>query len=421
MTEPGSGVLAVVLAGGRGTRLMPLTAHRAKPDVPFGARHRIIDFVLSNLVNGGCRDILVITQYRNESLDGYLRAAWHGRSVPQGCGSGTVRVTPLSSRQVPGGSTGSADALYRNLDVIEAYAPAQVLLFGADHVYRMDPRPLLGQHTAQRAGVTVAAVRQPLARADQFGVIEAAACGTRIAAFREKPKDATGLPDAPDQVYASMGNYAWRADTLADALRADAADPDSGHDVGGDLIPAMVARGVAGVYDFSAHRLPGSRGGRGDGYWRDVGTLDEYHAAHMDVLGDEPVFDLDDPHWPIGVPTATAWFGPQSAAAAGSGCLIAPNATVAGTVHRSVLAPGVRVDRSARVESSVLMGDVHVGAGSVIRNAVVDHGIHLAPGTRIGVEARADRERYTVTDRGVVVVGRAQAELPESFSVVLAR
>ena len=424
-------VLAIVLAGGRGSRLMPLTSHRAKPDIAFGPRHRIIDFVLSNLVNGGCRDIVVITQYQSQSLDRYLRTAWHGRSVPTlpalrgpagaGGSDGPVRVTPVPSRQPPGAAGGSADALYRNLDLIEAAEPEHVLLFGADHVYRMDPRHMLDEHAARGCGVTVAAVRQPLAIADQFGVIDTAADGRRIAAFREKPAHAVGLPDAPDRVYASMGNYAWRADALADALRSDAADPASGHDVGGDLIPAMVAAGRAGVYDFSTNALPGG-GARGRGYWRDVGTLDAYHAAHMDVLGDEPVFDMADPNWPIGIPGArcTAGTEPDTGTDTGPdpgpgpqrsvGSLMAADVTVTGSVHRSVLSPGVQVNRAARVESSILMNDVHIGAGCVIRNAIIDRGVHIAPGTLIGVDPRADRHRYTVTAHGVVIVAQPPSQ-----------
>jgi glucose-1-phosphate adenylyltransferase len=395
-------VLAIVLAGGKGSRLMPLTSHRAKPAVPFGAYHRIIDFVLSNLVNGGYDDILVITQYRSKGLDGYLRTAWDGGLSAGPVPGRRVRVTPLPSRQAPGGNGGSADALHRNLDAIESCAPEHVLLFGADHVYRMDPRQMLAQHVAHGAGVTVAAVRQPIALADQFGVIDAASDGRRIEAFREKPADAAGLPDAPDQVYASMGNYAWRTDALLAALRADAADPASAHDVGGNLIPAMVAQGSAGVYDFTGNRIPGTSR-RGYGYWRDVGTLDAYHEAHMDVLGADPLFDLANPHWPIGAPGALR---PAPSREAGPGSVVGPGVMIAGSVHRSVLSSGVRVDRSAQVDSCVLMDDVHVGAGCVIRNAVVDQGVTLAPGTRIGLDAEADRARYTVTEGGVVIVGR---------------
>ena len=420
MDTPNSNALAVVLAGGQGSRLMPLTAHRAKPAVPFGAHHRIIDFVLSNLVNGGYADILVITRYRNKGLDGYLRATWDGRPCPGGTPGRTVRVTPLPSRQVPGEGSGSADALYRNLAAIEAGAPEHILLFGADHVYRMDPRQMLDQHVAHGAGVTVAAVRQPIGLAGRFGVIDAAADGRRIAAFREKPARAVGLPDAPDQVYASMGNYAWRTDALVEALRADAANPASAHDVGGDLIPAMVAVGAAGVYDFTGNRVPGTHAG-GRGYWRDVGTLDAYHEAHMDVLSADPLFDLANPQWPIGaqdgrgpMPSSRA-AGPQ---AAGSGCVVGAGAVIAGSVNRSVLSSGVRVDRSAQVDSCVLMDGVHVGPGCVIRNAIVDHGVSLAPGTKIGVDPGADRARYTVTERGVVVVGRSSAVRPAQLAGV---
>jgi glucose-1-phosphate adenylyltransferase len=397
--------LAVVLAGGRGSRLMPLTSHQAKPAVPFGARHRLVDVVLSNLANGGYREILVITQYQNQSLDDYLRRSWHGHPSPDD--AGPLSVDTLPSRQVPGGPAGSADALYRNIDVIESAAAEHILLFGADHVYRMDPRQLMAQHAAHGAGVTVAAVRQPLALANQFGVIDAAANGLGIAAFREKPASATGLADAPDQVYASMGNYAWRTDALLDALRQDAVDPDSSHDVGGDLIPAMVAAGSAQVYDFTRNRIPGAAP-REQGYWRDVGTLDAYHAAHMDVLGDDPLFALSNPEWPIGAPLSQRR---EAARTVLSGNVVARDISVSGSVRRSVISPGVHVAPTARVDSSVLMDSVHIGEGCIVRNAVLDRGVRLAPGTRIGVDLEADRARYTVTQGGVVVVGQRSRPL----------
>jgi len=335
-----------------------------------------------------------------------------GRSPPDGrpaAGRGSLRCPAVRPWA---GATGSADALHRNLDAIEALSPDHVLVFGADHVYRMDPRQMLDQHVARGAGVTVSAVRQPIELAHQFGVIDAAADGQRIAAFREKPAHAAGLSDAPDQVFASMGNYAWRTDTLAEALRADAADPTSAHDVGGDLIPAMVARQAADVYDFTGNHVPGEVPG-GRGYWRDVGTLDAYHEAQMDLLGADPVFDLADPRWPIGAPDTR---GPAPVRSAADGCVVGAGAAITGSVRRSVLSPGVRVDPSAQVDSCVLMDEVRVGPGCVIRNAVVDHGVELAAGTRIGVDPEADRARYTVTEHGVVVIGRS----PEVGSAQLA-
>ncbi|HTJ71708.1 MAG TPA: glucose-1-phosphate adenylyltransferase [Actinospica sp.] len=403
-----SSALAVVLAGGRGSRLMPLTSHRAKPAVPFGARHLLIDVVLSNLANGGYRHILVVTQYQNRSLDDYLRRSWHEQPSPDG--AGPLRVHTLPSRQVPGGPAGSADALYRNIDAIESAAAEHVLLFGADHVYRMDPRQLMRQHAAHGAGVTVAAVRQPLALANQFGVIDAAADGVGIAAFREKPSCATGLVDAPDQVYASMGNYAWRTDALLSALRDDAADPHSSHDVGGDLIPAMVSAGSAQVYDFTRNRVPGATP-REQGYWRDVGTLDAYHAAHMDVLGEDPVFALSNPEWPIGAPLGRRLAVTSTVR---SGSVVARDTAVSGSVRRSVLSSGVHVAPTARVDSSVLMDSVHIGEDCIVRNAVLDRDVRLAPGTRIGVDLEADRARYTVTQGGVVVVGHRSHPLRDA-------
>src|SRR4051794_13314938 len=262
-------VLGIVLAGGEGKRLWPLTADRAKPAVPFGGSYRLIDFALSNLVNAGFLRIAVLTQYKSHSLDRHITTTWRLSPLL----GNYVAPVPAQMRRGPHWFSGSADAIYQNLNLLADERPAHVAVFGADHIYRMDPRQMVDQHVASGAAVTVAALRAPIEQADQFGVIETAADGQTISAFREKPKDAVGLADDPTQVFASMGNYVFTREALVDAVTQDAAARESSHDMGGNIVPMLVGDGSAHVYDFSKNTVPGESD-RDRGYWRDVGTLD---------------------------------------------------------------------------------------------------------------------------------------------------
>jgi glucose-1-phosphate adenylyltransferase len=402
-------VLAIVLAGGEGKRLMPLTADRAKPGVPFGGLYRMVDFALSNLVNGGYLKIVVLTQYKSHSLDRHITKTWRMSNLL----GNYITPVPAQQRLGPRWYAGSADAIYQSYNLINDEKPDYVIVFGADHIYRMDPEQMVSQHIASGAGVTVAAIRQPLGTADQFGVIEVAGDGKRIQAFREKPKDAQGLPGAPDEIYASMGNYVFTTRALCDTLDRDARNVSSKHDMGGNIIPMLVEKGEANVYDFGDNHVPGSTD-RDRGYWRDVGTLDSFYEAHMDLISIHPIFNLYNYDWPIYTenrpwPPAKFVHGYEERVGRAIGSMVSPGAVISGSlVENSVISPNVRVHSWAHVAGSVLMEGVDIGQRAVVRNAIIDKNVIVPEGAEIGVDPEKDRSRYTVSDGGVVVIGKGQ-------------
>jgi glucose-1-phosphate adenylyltransferase len=396
----------MVLAGGEGKRLAPLTADRAKPAVPFGGTYRLVDFVLSNLVNAGYVKIVVLTQYKSHSLDRHIAQTWRFSAMLQNY----VATVPAQMRRGPHWFAGSADAIFQNLNLVTDERPDYILVFGADHVYRMDPRQMLAHHIASGADLTVAGVRAPLEAASAFGVIEPSPDG-RIGAFREKPQDAVGLVDASDQVLASMGNYVFTARALVEAVTADADDDSSTHDLGGSIVPRMVERGVAAYYDFMNNEVPGSV--KADiGYWRDVGELDAYYDAHMDLISPIPKFNLYNREWPIYTwhrPLPPAKFVVNELPGQAFDSLVSAGVIVAGgTVSGSVLSPDVRIERGALVQGAVLLDGVRIGRGAVVRNAILDKGVEIAEGATIGVDREADRARFTVSQNGIVVVRKNQ-------------
>jgi len=404
-------IFGIVLAGGEGKRLMPLTADRAKPAVPFGGVYRLIDFALSNLVNSGLRQIVVLTQYKSHSLDRHVSTTWR----LSGMLGAYVASVPAQQRLGKRWFSGSADAILQSLNLLRDEKPDIVVVVGADHVYRMDFTAMIDAHIASGMGVTVAAIRQPIGLADQFGVIELDAKNPeKIAAFREKPKDAVGLADSPGEILASMGNYVFDADVLIDAVQRDGARADSNHDMGGDIVPDFVARGEAGVYDLNRNEVPGATE-RDRFYWRDVGTIDSFFDAHQDLISALPIFNLYNREWPIysqQLNSPPAKFVRDGKDAVGTaidsivslGCVIS-----GGHLERSVLSPWVTIESGAKVVDSIVFERVLIGENAVIQRAILDKDVVIAPGATVGVDHDADRARgFTVTDSGITVVGKGE-------------
>jgi glucose-1-phosphate adenylyltransferase len=394
-------VLGIVLAGGEGKRLWPLTADRAKPAVPFGGNYRLIDFVLSNLVNAGVHRMAVLTQYKSHSLDRHISTTWRLSSVL----GQYITTVPAQQRLGRRWYTGSADAIFQSLNLVYDEGPDIIAVFGADHVYRMDPAQMIAQHLESGAGVTVAGIRVPRAEAKAFGCIASDESG-KITEFLEKPSDPPSVPDDPDVTFASMGNYVFTTEALLEALRGDAEDGDSDHDMGGDIIPRMVRAGDAAVYDFAENDVPGATE-RDAGYWRDVGTIDAYYEAHTDLVSVHPIFNLYNDRWPIR--TATPPLPPAKFVEGGiaQDSVVGAGTIISGAiVRRSVISPNVRIQAGAEVSDSVVLPGVQVGRGAIVRGAILDKNVIVPDGGLVGVDLAGDRAIYTVSPGGVVVLGK---------------
>ena len=402
-------IFGIVLAGGEGKRLMPLTADRAKPAVPFGGNYRLIDFALSNLINSGLRQIVVLTQYKSHSLDRHVSQTW---SI-EGLLGAYVASVPAQQRLGKRWFAGSADAILQSLNLLRDEKPDIVVVVGADHVYRMDFSQMIDAHIASGAGVTVAAIRQPISLADQFGVIEVDSDDpTRIGRFLEKPTDATGLTDSPDEILASMGNYVFDADVLIDAVLRDGEKPDSNHDMGGDIVPDFVSRGDAAVYDLNRNEVPGATE-RDRYYWRDVGTIDSFYDAHRDLISALPIFNLYNTDWPIfsqQLNSPPAKFVRDAHGNLGTtiDSVVSLGSLLSGAhVERSVLGPWCTLDSGSRVVDSIVFERAHIGPGAVVERAILYKDVVISAGASVGVDAEADRARgFTVTPSGITVVGK---------------
>ncbi|NYF10693.1 glucose-1-phosphate adenylyltransferase [Leifsonia sp. AK011] len=402
-------IFGIVLAGGEGKRLMPLTGDRAKPAVPFGGGYRLIDFALSNLINSGLRQIVVLTQYKSHSLDRHVSQTWR----LSGLLNAYVASVPAQQRLGKRWFSGSADAILQSLNLLRDEKPDIVVVVGADHVYRMDFSQMIDAHIESGLGLTVAAIRQPIALANQFGVIEVEASDqTRIAAFHEKPEKPIGLLDSPDEVLASMGNYVFDADVLIDAVIRDGERSDSNHDMGGDIVPDFVSRGLAGVYDLNRNHVPGATD-RDRFYWRDVGTIESFFDAHQDLISALPVFNLYNREWPIfsqQLNSPPAKFVRDARGDLGTmiDSIISLGSVLSGAhIERSVLGPWVTVESGALVADSVVFERVKIMPNAVVRKAILDKDVVVEAGASVGVDHDADRARgFTVTETGITVVGK---------------
>jgi glucose-1-phosphate adenylyltransferase len=393
-------VLSIVLAGGEGKRLMPLTMDRAKPAVPFGGTYRLIDFVLSNLANAQLRQIAVLTQYKSHSLDKHISLTWRMSTML----GNYVTPVPAQQRLGPRWYQGSADAIYQSMNLIRDEEPDYVVVFGADNIYRMDVEQMLDAHIDGGLGCTVAGIRVPRSQASAFGVIDAGA-DNKIKEFLEKPPEPPGLPDDPEASFASMGNYIFTTDSMVEALTADAENESSRHDMGGDIIPSFVSRGEGQVYDFTANEVPGSTE-RDKAYWRDVGTLDAYHEAHMDLVSVDPVFNLYNMEWPIWtypVQMPGAKFTMEGVA---RDSIVSPGCIVSGgSIETSVLSSNVQVDEDAMVDHSVILSHTSIGRNAVVHRAIVDKHVTIHDGAKIGVDSDADEARgFYLSEGGITVV-----------------
>ena len=404
-------VLVIVLAGGEGKRLQPLTNDRAKPAVPFAGTYRMIDFALSNFANAGYRKVVVLTQYKSHSLDRHISMTWRFSTLL----GDYVTPVPAQMRRGPYWFQGSADAIYQNLNLINDEKPDIVCVFGADHIYRMDPRQMVKEHMANDAGVTVAAIPVPKHEATDFGVIESDEEG-RIIGFHEKSPTPPTMPGSDDMCLASMGNYVFDRETLIDIVtpKKDQDGADSAmNDLGGDVIPALTASGDARVYDFSRNEIPG-QGEREQGYWRDVGTLDAFYDANMDLIAPVPVFNLYNDKWPVftgrqALPPAKVSRGRGGEPAFVDGSLLCQGSIISGShVEGSIIGPGSFVDHDAHVTNSILFPGVTIGPGARLNRCIFDKNVVIPDFARIGFDAEQDAKQFTISDNGIVVIAKNQ-------------
>lgn len=396
----------MILAGGMGERLMPLTRDRAKPAVPFGGRYRIIDFALNNFINSGFFKIKVLTQFKANSLITHLTHTWR---LSNEIGH-FVDVVPAQMRKGPFWFRGTADAVYQNLELIFDEQPEQVCVFGGDHIYKMDVAQMMEYHLERDADLTISTIPVPLSEAHQFGIVEVDE-NHRVTGFVEKPKEgAKTIPGRPDMVLASMGNYIFKAPVMIDVLQHNGMR-DAAHDFGKEIIPQMYPSMRVFAYDFATNQVPGEEH---TGYWKDVGTVGAYFEASMDLVSVSPQLNLYNSHWPVvtaatNLPPAKFVFADTDSHRVGiaTDSLVSDGAIVSGgTIHRTLLFPRVKVNSYAQVEESILMDGVDVGRRSRIRKAIIDKGVRIPPGTTIGYDLESDRERFTVTDDGIVVISK---------------
>lgn len=399
-------ILAFVLAGGKGERLAPLTDFRSKPSVPFGGAYRVVDFVLSNLINSHIYSIYLLVQYKSQSLIEHVHQNWVLSSMVR---EHFVAVVPPQMRMGPEWFQGTANAVFQNVNLIYDYVPELVIVFGADHIYRMDIRQMIDFHLETGANLTVAARPVPLVEASSFGVI-ATDRENRITAFLEKPKTAPPMPGRPDRALASMGNYIFSRDTLLDALQCGAGNQ---HDFGTHIVPSLIKSGKVFAYDFAKNVVPGTKGFEEEGYWRDVGSIPAYYDAHMDLLGEKPVFDLDNYEWPI---HAAPCQGPAAKLLQSDieNSLVSEGAIIKNAkVVNSIIRRGALIEDGAIIEDSIIMDHCQIKKGSHLKRTIVDKYNIISEGTSIGMDIDADRRtgKYRVHASGIVVLPKAERDI----------
>jgi glucose-1-phosphate adenylyltransferase len=407
--------LAFVMAGGKGTRLEPLTADRAKPAVPYGGKYRIIDFVLSNLINSGIYSTYVLTQFKSQSLSEHLGQAWTFGTLVS---DHFIIVVPAQQRTGELWYQGTADAIYQNLNLIGDRRPDLVAIFGGDHVFKMDVQLMAEWHQQIGAEATVAALPVPIAEASEFGVMQVDE-NWRIIGFQEKPKNPTPIPGQPDLALVSMGNYIFTSQVLIDMLKKDAADEDSQHDFGKNILPTMLAAGrPLYAYDFRRNRIPGSNNQERDSYWRDVGTLDAYYEASMDLRAIEPLLDLYNHEWPIrsspmNYPPAKFVHNSEGRVGQAIQSVVCEGTIISGsTVIDSIIGRRVRINSYSELHSCVVGDNVDIGRGARLRRCIVDKNVRIPPNDVIGFNRDEDAKRFHVTPSGLVVIAKEQSVQP---------
>jgi len=408
-------VLGIVLAGGKGTRLYPLTKERAKPAVPFGGKYRIIDFVLSNFINSGIYSLYVLTQFRSQSLLQHLNEGWQFGSLLK-----SQFIIPVPAQMRSAGETwyqGTADAIYQNINLVEQSDPKVVAIFGGDHIYRMNVTHMIEYHMQKSADVTVAAIPVPKKQAFEFGVVETSADG-HILAFHEKNPDAPTMPSDPERVYASMGNYIFSTRMLLRLLQDDAADENSSHDFGRDILPKLAGKSAIFAYDYQTNRIPGEPPDAAP-YWRDVGTIDAYYEANMDLRAVSPELNLYNREWPVRTtsypdPPAKFTFDEENRRGQAIDSIVSGGSILSGgMVRNSILSRGVRVHSGAVVDDSVILDNCDIGRRAKIRRAILDKNVRVPEDATIGYDLERDRLHHHVTESGIVVVAgnRSQVEI----------
>jgi glucose-1-phosphate adenylyltransferase len=403
-------ILGIVLAGGKGERLYPLTTDRAKPAVPFGGRYRIVDFVLSNFVNSGILSVYVFTQFKAQSLLQHLDKGWRTSDL---LGDHFITPVPAQMRMGKDWYQGTADSVYQNLYLIERHRPRLVAIFGADHIYRMNIRQMIDEHQKKGADVTVAALPVPIEEGTKFGVV-AVDPDWRIIGFDEKPSVPESIPGEPDAALVSMGNYLFNAETVIQALTEDAKDESSDHDFGHNILPSLINKKRVYAYDFRKNRVPSTQKGEEPSYWRDLGTIEAYYEANMDLCSVDPSFNLYNRSWPLrttdfGDPPAKFVFDWDERRGMALDSIVAQGTIISGSmVKNCVVGRNVRIHSYSQIEDSVIMDWVEIGRGCKIRRAIIDKSNIIPPDSEIGYNAEQDCRRYFVSESGIVVVGRGE-------------